>query len=132
MDERPLRGNVEKEALAFLKDANVDFERGDHDLVLFHVEQFLQLYLKYFLYRRLGDFPKTHPLLRLIRDVTRVYGSKELERFYGENLEALYLLEEAYITSRYVPREYGKEIAERILKFAEKALEVLKCLETAS
>ena len=128
----PYAETLKRRALAILKDSNVDFERGDHDLVLFHVEHFLQLYLKYLLYKRLGDFPKTHSLLRLIKDVARVYGSKELKRFYSENLEMLYLLEEAYITSRYVPREYGKEIAERILKFAEKALEVLRCLETAS
>jgi len=47
-------------------------------------------------------------------------------------LEILYLLEEAYISSRYLPREYDKDIAERILKFAEKVLEVLEWLEKHS
>ncbi|MEM4528884.1 MAG: HEPN domain-containing protein, partial [Desulfurococcaceae archaeon] len=32
-----------------------DFDRGDYDLVLFHIEQAIQLYAKYLLYRRLGD-----------------------------------------------------------------------------
>ena len=41
----------------------------------------------------------------------------------------LYLLEEAYISSRYIPREYDKEIAKRVLDFAEKIMEVLECLE---
>ena len=36
-----------------------------------------------------------------------------LKRFFD-------LLEDAYITSRYLPREYDKELAERILKFAER------------
>jgi len=45
----------------------------------------------------------------------RVYGGRELKEFYKENLEILYLLEEAYIASRYLPREYDREIAGRAL-----------------
>ena len=45
-----------------------------------------------------------------------------LKRFFD-------LLEDAYITSRYLPREYDKEPAERILGFAERAVEVMGCLE---
>jgi len=117
---------LKKRAKAFLEDAKVDFARGDYDLVLFHVEQFLQLFLKYLLYQKIGDYPKTHSVVRLVRDLIKVYESKELQEFYDESLETLYLLEESYIASRYLPREYGKEIAEIILKFSEKALEVLE------
>jgi len=39
---------------------------------------------------------------------------------------------EAYISSRYLPREYDEDIAERILKFAEKVLGVLEWLEKHS
>ena len=42
------------------------------------------------------------------------------------------LLEEAYITSRYLPREYDEQIARRALEFAEKALEVMEWLERHS
>ena len=116
-------------AKAFLEDAKVDFTRGDYDLVLFHVEQFLQLFLKYLLYQKIGDYPKTHSVVRLVRDLIKVYESNGLQEFYDESLETLYLLEESYIASRYLPREYDKEIAEIILKFSEKALEVLEWLE---
>ena len=44
----------------------------------------------------------------------------------------IHLLEEAYITSRYLPREYDEDIARRALEFAEKALEVMVCLEKRS
>jgi len=44
-----------------------------------------------------------------------------LKKFYDENLEMINLLEEAYITSRYLPREYDEEIARRVLEFAERA-----------
>jgi len=120
---------LRRRAEAFLDVARVDYERGYYDLVLFHVEQFLQLYLKYLLYRRLGDFPRTYALTRLFKDVIEVYGDDALRVFYRDNLEVIYLLE-AYITSRYLPREYDEEIAGRVLRFADRVREVLECLES--
>jgi len=84
------------------------------------------------LYLSLGDYPKTHSLTRLLKDLKRVRQEDVLKKFYDENLEMINLLEEAYITSRYLPREYDEEIARRALKFAEKALEVMECLERSS
>ncbi len=120
---------MRRRAEAFFEVARGDYERGFYDLVLFHVEQFLQLYLKYLIYRRVGDFPKTHSLTRLFRDVIEVYGSDDLRGFYEGNLEMIYLLEEAYVSSRYLPREYDEVIAARALRFAERAREVFRCLE---
>lgn len=120
---------LKKRALAFLESAKNDFTRRSYDLVLFHVEQFVQLYLKHLLFKKIGDFPKTLSIIRLIRDLMKVYDESFIKEFYEENLETLYLLEEAYITSRYLPRQYDREIAERILKFSERILEVLKWLE---
>lgn len=121
---------LKRRALSFFKNAKSDYEHGDYDLVLFHVEQSIQLYLKYLLYRKMGDYPKVHSIVRLFKDVARIYDSKELNDFLNRNLEAMYLLEEAYISSRYLPREYDKEIATRILKVGEEAIEVFKCLES--
>lgn len=121
---------LKKRALAFLESAEVSLERGHYDLVLFNVEQSLQLYLKYLLYRRLGDFPKTHSLVRLLKEVAKVYSEEELRKLYEQSLETLYLLEEAYISSRHVPRTYDREIAERVLEFAKKAIEVFQCVES--
>lgn len=120
---------LKRRALSFLRDAKSDSEHGDYDLVLFHVEQFIQLYSKYLLYRRIGDYPKTHSIIRLLKDLVRVYNAKDLDSFLDKNLEALYLLEEAYISSRYLPREYDMNIALKILKLSEEILEVFKCLE---
>ena len=121
---------LKKRALAFLDIAKTSFERKHYDLVLFHIAQFLQLYLKHLLYVKLGDYPKTHSLIHLLKATLKVYKSEcGIEEFYHGNLETLYLLEEAYISSRYLPREYDREIAERILEFADKVLKVLECLE---
>ena len=67
-------------------------------------------------------------MTRLFRDVIKVYDDKRLQMFYEENLEAIYLLEEAYIASMYLPREYDEEIANRILELADRVLEVLECI----
>jgi HEPN domain-containing protein len=120
---------LKRRSEGFLKDAEVDYSRGDYDLVLFHVEQSLQLYLKYLIYRKIGDHPKTHSLTRLIGDVVELYEDDVLEEFYREKMELFYLLEEAYITSRYLPRTYEEEIAKRSLKLSEAVKEILECLE---
>lgn len=39
------------------------------------------------------------------------------------------LLEDAYISSRYLPRSFSREVAERALTFAERLLEVFSWLE---
>lgn len=39
------------------------------------------------------------------------------------------LLEDAYISSRYLPRSFSREVAERALTFAEKLLEAFSWLE---
>jgi len=123
---------LKRRALDFLACAESDLEGGRYSLVLFHVEQFLQLYLKHLLYRKIGDFPKTHSIIRLFKDLAKVYGDSRIDEFYRENLETLYLLEEAYISSRYLPREYDREIAVRILEFSRKALKVVEWLERRS
>jgi len=121
---------LKKRALSFLRDAREDFKHGDYDLVLFYVEQFMQLFLKFLMYRKISDYSKTHSIIKLLRDLTKVYEGCGLESFVNENLEMLYLLEESYISSRYLPREYDEEIASRALRLSEKALEVFKCLES--
>lgn len=123
---------LKRRALGFLENAKDNFNRGENDLVLFHIEQYLQLYLKYLLYRKVGVYPKTHSLIHLLKEVVKVYEDDELKEFYDKNLEPLNLLEDAYITSRYIPREYDRELAERMLEFAKRALEVLKWMEKRS
>ena len=120
---------LKRRAFAFLEDARSDFMREEYDLVLFHVEQFVQLYLKHLLYLKLGDFPKTHSPSELFKLLARVYNREEVMGFYRENMEMLTLLEDAYISSRYLPRTFSREIAERALAFSERLLEVFSWLE---
>ena len=120
---------LKRRSKIFLEHAYIDFNNGNYDLALFHAEQALQLYVKYLLYKKLGEFPKTCSLTRLVKELVKVYGSLELHQLYNEYVEVFHVLEDSYIASRYLPREYDKVIAEKVFKFVEKVLEVLKCLE---
>jgi HEPN domain-containing protein len=120
---------LKKRALSFLRDARYDLEHEDYDLVLFHVEQFIQLYSKYLIYKKMGDYPKIHDIVRLLKDLSRIYDNCGLRDLISNHLETLYLIEESYISSRYLPREYDRDIALKILEFADKIYEVFKCLE---
>ncbi len=51
---------LRRRAIEFLKTAEFLFSQKSFDLVAFHLGQFCQLYLKYALLRKVGDFPKTH------------------------------------------------------------------------
>ena len=73
---------LKRRAIGFLEDAKSDYSRECYDLVLFHVEQFIQLYSKYLLYRKIGDYPKIRSLTRLIRDLIKVYEDCKLREFY--------------------------------------------------
>jgi len=53
---------LKRRALSFLKNAKSSFEQGEYDIALFNMEQFIQLYSKYLLYRRIGDYPKTYSI----------------------------------------------------------------------
>lgn len=86
-------------------------------------------YIKYLLFRRLGDFPKTYSLIYLLRVLNQIVNDR-LSRFINDNLEMIHFLEEAYMSSRYLPRTYDRTIAERVMKFSEEILEVLRWIES--
>ena len=85
--------------------------------VLFFTEQALQLYIKYILAKTMDDYPKTHNL-RVLFQILSQFDSKAVE-FYDEHSDVLDLIEESYITARYIGKEYS-------IKSAKRAIEVLK------
>lgn len=60
---------LRKNSLSFLKEAERDLNEGEYNLAMFHLEQALQLALKFVLYERTGTYEKTHNLLE---DVIRI------------------------------------------------------------
>ncbi|AET34060.1 HEPN domain-containing protein [Pyrobaculum ferrireducens] len=117
---------LKERALQFYEEAKFAVERGFCELALFNAEQTLHL-----LYKRVGDFPKTHFLRGLADRLVEIYGDRcGLVHLFTKWRYVLALLEYAYISSRYLPFRARRGDCEEALKFAEEALAVFKCLES--
>jgi len=109
----------------FYETALMQIDRGFYDLAAFSLEQSLQLYLKACLLKIGVDYPRTHSvrrLLELIYEVTNYERVKELiSRFSVE----LGVLEDVYITSRYIARNYSPEEVERLRRVIEEVKHIV-------
>jgi len=111
---------------AFLDTAIYNFEKGRYDLAAFNIEQAIQLYIKTKLLELLGEFPRTHSLVALLRELSRVFKGEEVERFRKENIGMLTKLSDVYITSRYYTREFYKDEVKELIEFAYKVRRLLE------
>lgn len=105
----------------FMSTAKYLLERGTYDLAAFNVEQSVQLYLKGVMLEKLGDFPRTHSVRLLLEMLSRALND-ELRKFMGSRSVELGALEDAYLVSRYIYREYSKDESEQLLIFAEELI----------
>jgi len=100
--------------------ADFHFSRGDYDLAAFNIEQSLQLFLKARLLQKGTEFPKTHTLRKLFLLLGEVLRkSEEFKMFESEKVLEFASLEDAYITTRYFPRDFEKEEARKLLDFSK-------------
>jgi len=103
-------------AEAFLRNAERLYAEGEYDLAAFSIEQYCRLMLKYKLLLKTGAYPRTHSLIRLVRELAKAAeGAKRLL----EDIIMLTKIEDAYIGSRYLPRRYEKEEVEAMLKYVK-------------
>ncbi len=120
---------LKERAEKFLKNAKDLFNKEEYDLSAFNLEQACQLFLKYYIFLKIGDFPKTHYLKRLIREVGKVYEKEEdVEKLIEENISVVSNLEDAYIGARYLPYIFEKKQVENMMVFVDKLLNFLKKL----
>lgn len=117
---------LKKRAKEFWQRAKEDFQKGRYNLCALDVEQVVQLWIKYLIYQKAGDFPKTHYFGELINVLTEVYENTSIKDFYQENILQFTSLEDAYLTSRYLPKEFTKEEAEKLMAFVKNFLKFLK------
>jgi HEPN domain-containing protein len=61
-------------AETFLRNAERLYAKGEYDLAAFGVEQYCQLMLKYKLLLKTGAYPRTHSLIRLVRELAKAAG----------------------------------------------------------
>lgn len=120
---------LKRRAEKFLKNGIKLLGQGEYEISSFNFEQAAQLLLKHYLFVKLKDFPKTHSLTQLLKDVGRVYQKeKEVKKLINENLNQIADLGEAYITSRYLPVEFFPRQVEDMGRFVQKLQKFLKNL----
>lgn len=104
----------------FFKNALDLFSRGEYDLSAFNPEQSTQLFLKFALWKKLGDFEKIHSISRLLSDLREISTNKDkINEFLKRHEETIGALEMAYIESRYLPVQFYKHQVERMIKFVD-------------
>jgi HEPN domain-containing protein len=120
-------GEILKErADEFVKLAEYAYKRKRYDLAMFNLEQAVQLYLKYKIWQKLGDFEKTHSITKLLKDFGKVYKkSRKIKKLINDNLKLIRDLEIAYIESRYLPAQFLKEDVDKAFEFIEELKKLL-------
>lgn len=117
---------LEKRAKEFWERASEDFQKARYNLSALDIEQAVQLWLKYLIFLKAGDFPKTHYLDRLINELGQVYNCKNILKFYQQHSLEFRGLEDAYITSRYFPKEFNRKEVQKIMEFARSVFKFLE------
>ncbi|MEM2123077.1 MAG: HEPN domain-containing protein [Candidatus Bathyarchaeia archaeon] len=109
-----------RRAKGFLEAANYMLTRGIYDLAAFNSEQASQLYLKATLLELVGDYPKTHSIIALLRELRRI--DEKVEGFIAENREGLHFLEDSYLTSRYFIKTFDDADGRYLVSLAGKVV----------
>ncbi|MBO3831851.1 MAG: HEPN domain-containing protein [Candidatus Brockarchaeota archaeon] len=78
--------------------------------------------LKSILLEKMGDHSRVRSILILASILKKLPNFKDLAEFLDGKKTEVRLLEDAYIASRYLMREYTKEEAETIINVAEEVL----------
>lgn len=102
------------------------FNEGKYNLSAFHLEQTIQLWLKYLIGIEVGDWPKTHYLSELINELAKAYENNRILKFYQKKELFFDSLEDAYFTSRYFPKTFTKNSINQLI---ENSKEFLKLTE---
>ena len=108
-----------KRSRDFLETAEYQTSKGFFDLATFSLEQALQLFLKAKVLAEGVDYPRTHSvrvLLEILSDLVPKNKESTIKGILENYLLELGMLEDAYITSRYVMREFTKQEVEKLAK----------------
>jgi len=110
----------------FYESALFQIEKGFYDLAMFSFKQSLQLFLKAALLSLGVDYPRTHSIRRLLELVHELTGDEDVKELWVEHSVELALLEDAYITSRYVPRDFRVEEVTRVRGVVDRVIRVVR------
>jgi HEPN domain-containing protein len=115
---------LKERAEAFLKNAKRLIDEKVWDLAAFNLEQYRQLLLKYKLLIKTGTYPRTHSIIRLLYELSKLEPKLNDLLNNENNIIFLTKIEDAYIGSKYLPRKYEEKEVIAILKFIEEVFKV--------
>ncbi|MEM0173278.1 MAG: HEPN domain-containing protein [Sulfolobaceae archaeon] len=121
--------HLKRNALDFFSEAEYDIRNGKYNLAIFHLEQALQLALKYILFQLKGSFEKTHDIIRLLDEVIELTKNEKLRKLRNDEATTLEVIRESYITSRYFPFDMDKLVVERAFNVTKVILNELGLVE---
>lgn len=117
-------------SLRMLSSARRSLSEGDYDIAAFIADQAVQLYLKSMVLELAGEVPRMHSIRQLLRVLKEMSDRPDIiDDYVKKNRSLLLRLEEAYISSRYMPRDYEREEAEELVNFAEEVIDFVKSLK---
>jgi len=118
-----------KRSQEFYESAMMQFNRGFYGLAAFSLEQSLQLLLKAKLLECGAGYPRVHgvrKLLKLLSEVIEGSGKDALEEVLRKYSLELALLEDIYITARYVPKEFTADDVRKLRKVVDEVMKVVR------
>ena len=117
-----------KRSMEFYESASILFNRGFYGLTAFCLEQALQLFLRAQLLKLGVVYPRTHSLRRLLDLLIKIVEEKagKIKEILNKYSLELASLEDAYITSRYIPREFRREEVLRLRNVVEEVMGVVR------
>ena len=119
MTRREEEKNLLKRSKEFLETAEYQASKDFYDLAVFSLEQALQLFLKSKILVEGINYPRTHSVRELLEILSEVAPENKkpiIKNKLQNYLLELGILEDAYITSRYVMREFTKQETEKLTK----------------
>ncbi len=114
-----------KRSADFFKTAKYQTSQGFYDLATFSLEQALELFLKAKVLAEGIDFPRTHSIRTLLEILAQLVPENKksvVKDILEKYLLELGMLEDAYITSRYVMREFTEGEAKKLALAVEEIM----------
>jgi HEPN domain-containing protein len=112
---------LKRRAETFLRHAKEALEHEEFDFACFSSEQAAQLFIKSMMLELTGEVPRLHKVREMLYLLSKSVPEmeKQIIEFVEKNKEKLRALDDAYITSRYLPSVCTNEEAEMLVKLAE-------------
>ncbi len=115
---------LKERAKEFWEEALRLFNEGKYNLSVFNLEQAVQLWIKYLIGAKLGEWPKVHYFSDLIKELAKTYDSNEILDFFQKHELFFSNLEDAYFTSRYFPKMFSSNLLSQLIKESEEFIKI--------